>query len=59
MIDLVEPMRDGDTVRCLLMSQGVEGFTMGFKGVQGGFNVMLTQFRIQRHKPLVETNENK
>jgi hypothetical protein len=58
-IGLVEPMRNSATVRCLLVSQGAERFTMGFKGVQGGFVIVHTQFRIPRHNLLVETNRIK
>jgi hypothetical protein len=32
---------------------------MGFKRVQDGSMVVLTQFRIQRYKPLVEINGEK
>jgi hypothetical protein len=31
---------------------------MTFQRVQGDFKVILTQFRTQRFKPLVETNRN-
>jgi hypothetical protein len=58
-IGLAEPMRESDTIICLLMSQGAEGFTMGFKRVQGGSEVIRRQFMIQRYKPLVENHRNK
>jgi hypothetical protein len=54
-----EPMRNSDMVRCLLINKGAERFTMGFKRVQGSFDVMHMQFEIQRHNPLVETNGSK
>jgi hypothetical protein len=53
-IGLAEPMREGNMIRCLLMSQWAGRVTMWFERVQGGSKVILTQFRIQRHNPLVE-----
>jgi hypothetical protein len=39
------------------MTKEKEGFTMWFKGFQGGLKVIPTQFRIQRYKPLIEITE--
>jgi hypothetical protein len=63
MIGLVEPMRGGDTIRCLLMSHMGGSIYNGVQEwgsrVQDGSMVILTQFRIQRYKPLVEINRDK
>jgi hypothetical protein len=56
-VDLAEPMREGDMIRCLVWAKGAGGFTMWFKRVQGSFEVIPTQFWIRRYKALVGTTE--
>jgi hypothetical protein len=58
-IGLAEPMRGGDMIRYLLMSQRSRKNYNGFKRVQGDSKVIPTQFRSQRYKLLVENNGNK
>jgi hypothetical protein len=58
-IGLAEPMREVVMIRCLLMSQGVKDLQCDSKEFQDGFKVIPTQLRIQRYKPLVESNRNK
>jgi ribosome recycling factor len=57
MIDLVEPMREGNMIRCLLMSQRSERISNVIQRVQGGCKVIPTQFRIQRYNLLEEVNK--
>jgi hypothetical protein len=58
-IGLAKSMREVDTIRHLLMSQGVKDLQCHSKEFQGGFKVTPSQLRIQRYKPLVENDGNK
>jgi hypothetical protein len=59
MIDLVELMGGATWSSAPWWTEGAEWLTLRFKRVQDGSKVTPTQFRIQRHKPLVENNKSK
>jgi hypothetical protein len=56
MIDLAKPMREGDTIRCLLMGQRSGRIYIVVQRVQGGCKVIPMQFRLQRYGHLDETH---
>jgi hypothetical protein len=58
-IGLAKQLREGDTIRCLLMSQMSERIYNAAQRVQGSCMVIPTHFRIQRYNLLEENNENK
>jgi hypothetical protein len=49
-IGLAELMREGNTIRCLLMSQGVKDLQCDSKEFRGGFKVIPTSMVILRMK---------
>jgi hypothetical protein len=50
MIGLGEPMREGDMIRCLLMSQGAKDLQCDSKEFRGGFKVIPTSMALFRMK---------
>jgi hypothetical protein len=55
-IGLAEPMREGDTIRCLLMGQRSWRIGKLTQRVQGGFRVIPIRIMLQRYSQLDETH---